>query len=156
MRALVVPADPEQPVEVIDLDKDGDRLAALQQAVGGFVEVQAHREGDLWLNDSGRIDGQPLNDRATHFAINLSERAKAGEFRGFEDYACIYGDVVVTGPVDDEGEITPVRQDMVDLFKGLEINPHALDDFRMGQELPPVIITEWPNLGGDLDGGIDR
>jgi Domain of unknown function (DUF3846) len=93
--ALVVPADPQEPVRVIDLDAGSDQVKNLQKEVGGVFDIVGHRECDLVINDVGRIDGSPVNVRVTHFVLNDSTMAKEG--RAWEG-AVIYGDVVITGP----------------------------------------------------------
>jgi hypothetical protein len=45
MNALVVPADPQESVRIIDLNSGDGSLSNLQHAVGGLVDVVAHREG---------------------------------------------------------------------------------------------------------------
>ena len=60
MDALVVPADPQEPVRVIDLDADGDQLKNLPREVGGLIDIVAHREADIVINDEGRINGSPV------------------------------------------------------------------------------------------------
>jgi hypothetical protein len=51
MDALVVPADPREPVRVIDLNADGDQLRNLQREVGGLIDIVSHREADIVIND---------------------------------------------------------------------------------------------------------
>jgi hypothetical protein len=66
MDALVVPADPNEPVRVIDLKADDDQLTNVQKAVGGYIDIVAHRECDIVINDEGRINESPVNVRLTH------------------------------------------------------------------------------------------
>jgi hypothetical protein len=76
MDALVVPADPQEPVRVIDLEAGGDQVKNMQREVGGVFDIVAHRECDLVINDEGRINGSPVNVRISHFVLNDSTMAK--------------------------------------------------------------------------------
>jgi Domain of unknown function (DUF3846) len=78
MDALVVPADPQQPIRVIDLNAGSDQVKNLQKEVGSVFDIVGHRECDLVINDEGRIDGSPVNVRVTHFVLNDSTMAKEG------------------------------------------------------------------------------
>jgi hypothetical protein len=79
----------------------GWSLANLQQNVGGLIDVVAHREGDFWINDEGRINGSPVNVRVTNWVLNDSALAKQGRAG---EWSVIFGDVVITGGPDREGE----------------------------------------------------
>lgn len=148
MEALVVPADPREPVRVIDLDQSGDRLANLQKEVGGWVDAVAHREGDLWINDEGRINGSPVNVRITYWELNDSALAKEGRAG---EWNVVFGDCVVTGCPDREGNITAVDPALVDYFSALELSPMAVDDWTTRDIT--VIVTEW-DLGDDKGYGL--
>jgi hypothetical protein len=133
---------------VIDLDAGDGSLANLQQAVAGFVEVQAHTEGDIWLNDEGRINGLPLNVRATHWVLRDSSMAKqALTWEG----STLYGDCVVTGPADREGEITPVDPELVAYFDGLDRSEVAVADW--SERNVEWTVTDWPDHPGRDRGG---
>jgi Domain of unknown function (DUF3846) len=149
MDALVIPADPTEPVRVIDLDSGDGALANLQQAVGGFVEVQAHTEGDIWLNDEGSINGSPVNVRASHWVLNDSAMSGEG---GVGEWSVLYGDVVVTGPPDREGESTAVDPKLVAYFSDLELAPDVVADWDVRNV--HVIVTDWPEM--DRESGRDR
>jgi Domain of unknown function (DUF3846) len=102
MDALVVPTDPSEPVRVINLNAGNDQLN-LQREVGGLIDIVEYTECDLVIKDEGRINGSPVNVRVTHFVLNDSTMAKVG--RAWEG-AVIYGDVVITGGPDREGDQT--------------------------------------------------
>jgi Domain of unknown function (DUF3846) len=72
MDALVVPADPQEPVRVIDLNAGGDQVKNLQKELGGVFDIVGHKECDLVINDEGRIDGSPVNVRVTHWILQNS------------------------------------------------------------------------------------
>jgi hypothetical protein len=78
MDALVVPADPNEPVRVIELHADGDEVKNLQTEVGGVFDIVGHRECDLVINDTGRIDGSAVNVRISHWVLRDSTLAKEG------------------------------------------------------------------------------
>jgi hypothetical protein len=124
--ALLIPADVTRPALVIDLTAGRGELGNLQAAVGGLVEVQAHPEGDLWCNDSGRIDGLPVNVRVNVWMLNESAAAKASRVA---EGMVIYGDVVVTGPPDRDGDTTPVSSALVDHFTRMSVSPDAVRDW---------------------------
>lgn len=81
------------PVEGPITEADGlPDLPVLQAAVGGYVEVVAARHNTvLWVNEHGKISEPPLppNPRASYIT-------------GLP----IVGDTVLTGPADEEGEVT--------------------------------------------------
>jgi ABC-type uncharacterized transport system YnjBCD ATPase subunit len=100
MPALLVPADATVPVQLIDLAEGDSSYTALRTAIGGYLEVQAHQEGDLWLHDEGRLIDLPINVRINHWMLNdaaLAHQQQVGESM------VIYGDVVITGPPDRDG-----------------------------------------------------
>jgi hypothetical protein len=142
MKALVIPADVSEPVRVIDLNAGEGSLANLQREVGGFVEVQAHDVGDIWLNDEGRLIDAPVNPRINHWMLNESDWAKQGLA---DERTIMYGDVVFTGPADDEGDTTAVSDELVKYFEGLHIGQEAVDDW--STRSTDIIVTDWPGFG---------
>lgn len=61
MVKIIVKKVGEKPV-VKELDKDKMELEDMQSIVGGFIEAVYVGGGiDMWLNDSGKIDGLPIN-----------------------------------------------------------------------------------------------
>lgn len=139
MDAVAVPADPQQPVRVIDLHA-GDEVTNLQRGVGGVFDIVGHRECDLVINDEGRINGSPVNVRVTHWVLQDSTMAKEG--RAWEG-AVIYGDVVITGPPQ-RGDATEVDPALVDYFSSLQLLPNAVADW-------DVRDVTWRVTTWDLD-----
>jgi hypothetical protein len=140
MDALVVPADPQEPVRVVDLDAGGDQVNNLQREVGGVFDIVAHRECDLVINDEGRINGSPSERQDQPLVLNDSTMAKEG--RAWEG-AVIYGDVVITGPPQ-RGESTDVDPALVDYFSSLQLSPNAMADWH-------VRNVDWRVTSWDLD-----
>jgi hypothetical protein len=84
----------------------------------------------------------------TNWVLNDSALAKQG--RAWEG-AVIYGDVVITGPPDREGESTAVDPALVDYFSSLQLAPNAVDDWTTRDIR--VIVTDW-DLDDDGDYGL--
>jgi hypothetical protein len=79
--------------------------------------------------------------RVTHFVLNDSTMAKEG--RAWEG-AVIYGDVVISGGPDREGDQTAVSREMIDHFGSLQLDQNALWDW-------DVRNVEWRVTTWDLD-----
>jgi hypothetical protein len=45
---------------------------------GVVFDIVGHNECDVVINDTGRIDGSPVNVRISHFVLNDSTMAKEG------------------------------------------------------------------------------
>jgi hypothetical protein len=146
MKGLVIPADVDEPVRVIDLNAGDGSLSNLQREVGGFVEVQAHREGDIWLNDEGRLINAPVNPRINHWLLRESEMSREHEI---SERGIMYGDVVFTGPADAEGDITPVSDELVKYFEDLEVGKDAAADW--DERSTEIIVMDWPDDGPGLE-----
>lgn len=142
MKGLVIPADVTQPVRVIDLNAGDGSLANLQREVGGYVDVQAHDVGDIWVNDEGRLIDLPVNPRINHWLLNESDWAKQGVV---SERQVLYGDVVFTGRPDAQGDITAVSDDIVAYFEGLQVGQEAVDDWSIRST--EIIVTDWPDFG---------
>lgn len=101
MQIAVIPADPSLDITFQDVDTDHGYLAALQERVAGDIEaVTLHRYAmTMYLNENGKLEGRPVNRRATVLA-HWAEAIRSDDF--------IVGDVVLTGPVDSAGEDTPI------------------------------------------------
>ena len=90
-KALLVPADPEQPCRVIDFEADLKDIHEL-----GYVERCIYdRDATTWVNDDGWVRGLLANKRASDYVVHRSLAAQQG--RMTEDYA-LAGPVVFTGP----------------------------------------------------------
>lgn len=105
---IVIPAELEQPVYTIDYDR-GD-TKSMRETVGGPFDVVDTDDpaASVWLNDEGIINGLPQNVRATMFIWAGKPR-----LRGVQGY---FGDTLVTGQPDEEGETTTVSGDILRLF----------------------------------------
>lgn len=109
MRALVISADPDEEVYLTALP-DTDRLSALQEMVGGNIEGVPLLDHDdkltAYCSEEGKILVPPLP--ANHFATVFL----AGY--GFPtDSDILNGQVVVVGPLSEEGDDTDVPQEVV-------------------------------------------
>lgn len=115
MKVAVIPADKDLPIRVEEVPEIN--LDFLQKQVDGYIEViniltggpedddPFPTEVSMYLNEEGKLQGLPYNARATFLA--------SGAIMPF-DY--IAGDVVLTGPVDDEGEDTGLTDEQVEMF----------------------------------------
>jgi Domain of unknown function (DUF3846) len=94
MKALLIPADPSRKVEQIEVDGVDD----LRQRVGGLPEPTRYdTDAIMFVSDTGRIDGKPMNARATEYIKNESEAARQGRAGQGDPSYGLYGDVVVVG-----------------------------------------------------------
>lgn len=139
MKALIIPADPSEPCRVVNLAAGARQLANLQDAVGGYVDVQAHDECDIWVNDEGRLIDLPVNVRVSHWMLNESERAKRGEVG---ESMVMYGDAVLTGPADSEGDVTPVDDELVKHFQDMKLDQSAMRDWDTREV--SFRVMDWP------------
>lgn len=72
----------------------------LHEAVGGYFEiVEIPGLGDMWLNEEGKLDGLPRNEKATWITTEGPRGAA-----GLAPWDYIAGNVAFTGGADDEGE----------------------------------------------------
>jgi hypothetical protein len=94
MKALLIPADPSRPVELIDISGRDH----LRTHVGGLPEAtQYDYDAIMFVSDTGRIDGQPIDMRATDYIRRDSEAARQGKMIGIDPSYGLYGEVVVVG-----------------------------------------------------------
>jgi hypothetical protein len=104
MKALLIPADPSRPVELIEITGRDD----IRQHVGGLPEPTRYdRDSILFVSDTGRIDGHPMNLRATNYIRMESDAAweRGGQLTDDPSYG-LYGDVVAVGDGDSPGCVT--------------------------------------------------
>ena len=102
--------------ELVDLDG----YQAIQEAVGGYFDVimlaatpagGAH-VGDMFIADNGRNEGLPRNSRATELMEKFTTYGLAENARYvFMDLHAVMGTVLIAGPVNSDGESTPVTDD---------------------------------------------
>lgn len=104
--AVVIPADKEQPLYKTELDG----LPAMQNVVGGFVEVLdvINPEASIWSNEEGAIIDLPQNARAT-ILLWVGNMAHA-------NYTLLRGDCFITGRPDSQGDTTSVPDELVKLL----------------------------------------
>lgn len=106
MKAIIFPTDGDPRVEDITPD-----LATLKELVGGYIEA-APTNGDVtvYVNEEGKINGLPPNTPATFFWWSLAPFMKGHDV--------ISGPAVILGPADDEGDETPVPDQVIALLGG--------------------------------------
>lgn len=100
-KAMIIPADEAQPVRFEELSG----LEAMQKVVGGYIELVpmtlniagTQHEVSLFCNEEGKLEGLPLNRRATQMA---GRNLRPGDY--------LAGDVFLTGAPDDDGNETDV------------------------------------------------
>jgi hypothetical protein len=116
MKAIVIPADGNCPARVVD---EKLTLDFLQGAVGGLIEAvcicQVLTDSGMQsvdctclVNEDGKLDGLPVNARAT----DLAAVAIGGWVRDV-----IVGDVIVVGPPDSDGEETACPDQVIDIVR---------------------------------------
>lgn len=106
MRFILIPADDNQPVTDFGTASYPSTYDAISKRVGGFIEAVYFPFNDslapscvLYLNEEGKLDNLPYNERATLLTRAMLSASDL-----------IVGDVVITGPTDDDGETTSVDQ----------------------------------------------
>lgn len=109
VKVLIIP--PDGPGEVRELPQD---IRTLQGVVGGYIEAvktmwddDGNAQAILWCNEEGKLQNLPVNRRATALWYSLN-RGPTG------DTLC--GTVIVSGPADANGDITPVLGELVDFW----------------------------------------
>ena len=90
---------------VIGMDSH-DSLKPLQAAVGGYIECVSFDGFDLWLNEEGKMIGLPVNAIATEMFHET-----------FGPYDILVGDIVLTGPSDEDGYPTSLTDEQVGLIE---------------------------------------
>jgi hypothetical protein len=101
MQVALIPADPALEITFHDLENGPGYLAAIQKLVAGDIEsvTLARYAMTMYVNETHKLEGLPANRRATVLA-HWADAVRADDIIG--------GDVVLTGPVDDNGEDTPI------------------------------------------------
>jgi hypothetical protein len=91
----------------------------LRQHVGGLPEAtQYDRDSIIYISDTGRIDGHPMNTRATDYIRRESEAARQGKMIGIDPSYGLYGTAVVVGA--DEHGLRDVSDRLVSRFMSPE------------------------------------
>jgi Domain of unknown function (DUF3846) len=108
LTAIVIPADPEQPAQLEQLDRRD--LDAYRRLVGGNIEVinLERPPASLYFNEEGKLLALSLNLRATALLW-----AHNSAFRGHNN---ILGDAFILGPPDREGDDTSAPEELVTLL----------------------------------------
>ena len=82
----------------------------IRDAVGGWIEcVSLKNDGDMYINEEGKLIDLPVNDVATLLADHFGYR------RQFFDL--IVGDAIIFGPVNNEGENTEVTYKIINYLE---------------------------------------
>lgn len=119
MHVAIIPADATQPIRFEEMDPS---LKSFQDAVGGDIELVGIRTAsmNLYLNEDGKRLGLPGNLRATMLAHQFHAiRA--------DDHIC--GDIVLVGPIDDDGEETRLTNEHVALLTKFQEQTAAFGTF---------------------------
>jgi hypothetical protein len=115
VKALLIPVEPSRPVQMIEVSGRDD----LRQHVGGLPEAtQYDRDSIIYISDTGRIDGHPMNTRATDYIRRESEAARQGKMIGIDPSYGLYGTAVVVGA--DEHGLRDVSDRLVSRFMSPE------------------------------------
>lgn len=100
---ILIPADERRPLALQDFPS----LEDYQLAVGGWIEgVPAGDDGtSIFANTEGKHVGLPINRRASiHWLLQFHGRATNDR---------LFGDVVLVGPADEEGETLGVPESLL-------------------------------------------
>jgi hypothetical protein len=91
----------DRAVDIVEF-AETDTYKTLSGAVGGLIECVYlhHLNADMWINEEGKLNGSGLNEFATmlfHDAYGATD--------------LIFGDVIITGTADEEGNTTTLTQE---------------------------------------------
>lgn len=109
LTAIVIPADERQPIRLQEIEPHD--LNAYRQIVGGYLEaVTLERPAaTLYLNEEGKLDGLPINPRATALAwVHSSYLRNAADV--------LVGPVFIVGPPDQNGDDLTAPIELVNLL----------------------------------------
>ena len=96
--------------ECVISEKERWEYKDITDAVGGWIEcVSLKDDGDMYVNEEGKLYGLPVNDVATLLANHF------GYLR--QGFDLIVGNTIIFGPVDDEGENTEVTYAIINYLK---------------------------------------
>ncbi|MBB4910537.1 DUF3846 domain-containing protein [Actinophytocola algeriensis] len=110
--AIVIPVELDQPIRQQQLNQHD--LDAYRQLVGGHLELVhfVRPPAGMYINDEGKLDGLPLNHRAT--ALLWAHNS------AFRNRDVIVGPAFVVGPADRRGDDTSAPTDLVELLFSTE------------------------------------
>lgn len=106
IKILLIPADIERPVAQQQIKPTLDGMKAA--IGGGWLELFGPTDADAlpwagYVDEEGKIKGQPVNIRATEFARRI----------GWATGDILCGDAIFVGPGDEEGNDTDVPDGIV-------------------------------------------
>jgi hypothetical protein len=140
MKALLIPADPTRPVEMIKITGRDDT----HRYLGGIAEAtQYDHDAVMYVDDVGRIHGKPINARATEYIVKESEAAKQGRMIGIDPSYGLYGEVVVVG-FDGHGGLQDVPNRFIDRY---DVPQRAKDTTTVSTEDLRQVI----NIANDIE-----
>ena len=102
IRAVIVPADSEQPARIEDISPT---LGVLQHLVGGWLEAIA---GDGWtafINEEGKLNMLPVNEAGNRILAVLNWESVGRDV--------VVGPLLIVGPADENGFETSVSDDVL-------------------------------------------
>ena len=119
-QVLLVPVDPTEPIDIIDLGQDLDGIADLLD--GHPTRAKYDHDSCVLVADDGLMRNMPLNERATEYMREHSYVAKQGRFKGVDPNYVLVGPAIFIGEEgrDDSAVFTDVPQRLVDHFESLE------------------------------------
>lgn len=138
VRAIVVPADPDEPLRELDTSV----ADAIGTAVGGYMEaVDLFDLGiTIYVNESGMLQHMPFNSRVSflwwHYALGGKRRST------------LLGDAIIVGSPDEDGADTEVPSATWELLHTdaaylVQVRLTGEDEWRVGL---PVWLDYWDAL----------
>ena len=108
-----IPADPAVPIERVQVEYSLDRMQSL---VGGYIEHVALPGAVIVVNEEGKLQGLPLNARATSVWW-LAQMSR----HGAHTQDALAGDAVIAGIDGEEyGEVPLEIEMLVDVIRAAE------------------------------------
>lgn len=128
IRAIIIQPDDSFSIRTIEQD-----LRTLQGIVGGYLQAIATVHATLWMNEEGKLKGLQTNAMATYLWWKLNPIMEA------KDTIC--GPCIVTGVgADNDGEMTPVSDEVIELYERMERVRHE-EEGPNGGQAPPAAPT---------------
>jgi len=101
MKAVLIKAEGEW--ETIETQGTYEEIC---EAVGGYIEYSRLKNiGSMYVNEEGKLLNLPVNMIATTVFSQINNWVDV-----------IVGDAIVFGPIDENGNETPVTQEFIDLL----------------------------------------